>query len=88
MDNKIRVTEYRIIMIKLVDGTTINGQANINQEHGYDRLSDLVGSKKEEFLVLNGATVHQTGLKKAIDHPVLFVNKRHIIWCSPDENQK
>ena len=35
-----------------IDGTTVNGQVNINKDPSYDRLSDLVGNKQEDFLVL------------------------------------
>jgi hypothetical protein len=48
--------DSRIIRLKLVDGTMINGQVNINKDPGYDRLSDLVGSKQEHFLTLYGST--------------------------------
>ena len=44
-ETKVRIMEYRIIRIKLVDGTIIHGQVNINQEEGYDRVSDLLGSQ-------------------------------------------
>ena len=46
-------TDSKIIMIKLVDGTQINGTVNISKgPQGYDRLSDLIGSSNEEILVL------------------------------------
>jgi len=41
--------ETRIIRIKLIDGTKINGRVNINidRNEGFDRLSDLVSSNDE-----------------------------------------
>lgn len=87
-ETKVRIMEYRIIRIKLVDGTIIHGQVNINQEEGYDRLSDLLGSQAEEFVILNGATIYQAELENPVRHSVLFVNKRHILWSSPEEGQK
>ncbi len=85
--DKVREINSRIIRIKLVNGTCINGQVNINQEQGYDRLSDLVGSTREEFIILNEATSYHTDLEEQVKHKVLFVNKRHILWASPEENQ-
>lgn len=78
----------RIIRLKLADGTLVNGQVNINRDHGYDRLSDLVVNYKEPFLILYNVTVHQTTLDNPVKHKTLFVNKRHILWAEPDEDQK
>ncbi len=78
----------RIIRIKLVDGTEVNGQVNLNRDTQYDRLSDLVASGSEPFLVLINAVIYQRTLDTPIKHKTLFVNKAHIIWASPDEDQK
>ncbi len=80
--------EGRIIRIKLVDGTEVNGQVNLNRDTQYDRLSDLIASGREPFLVLINATIHQLTLDNPIKHKTLFVNKAHIIWASPDDNQR
>ncbi len=87
MDNSNNI-DSRIIRLKLVDGTTVNGQVNINKNPGYDRLSDLVGSKQEDFLVLYGATSYHKEIEEPVKHKALFVNKNHILWASPDEDQK
>jgi len=78
----------RIIRIKLIDGTSLNGYVNINKEPGYDRLSDMVGSSKENFLVVFNATVYKAELENPSHHEVMFINKRHIIWAAPDDDQK
>ncbi|MDX2441423.1 MAG: hypothetical protein QNK40_12850 [Desulfobacterales bacterium] len=80
--------ESRIIRLKLIDGTTVNGQVNIKKGPGYDRLSDLVGSKQEDFLVLYGASSYHKETDEQVKHKVLFVNKNHIIWAAPDDDQK
>lgn len=72
--------DSRIIRLKLVDGTMINGQVNFNKDPKYDRLSDLVSSEKEPFLILFTATIHQIDLDNPVKHKTLFVNKNHIIW--------
>ena len=80
--------ESKIIRLKLVDGTMVNGQVNIKKDPGYDRVSDLVGSKQEDFLVLYGATSYHKEFEEQGKHKVLFGNKNHIIWAAPDEDQK
>ncbi len=78
----------RIIRLKLVDGTRVNGQVNINRDHGYDRLSDLVANYREPFLILYNVTVHHESLDNPARHKTLFINKDHILWAEPDEGQK
>ena len=78
----------RIIRLKLVDGTRINGQVNINRDHGYDRLSDLVANYREPFLILYNVTVHQDNLDNPVKHKTFFINKDNILWAEPDEDQK
>ena len=56
----------RIIRIKLIDGSNINGRININRVGGFDRLSDLIVNDKEQFLVLINATVHEKDFEKPI----------------------
>ncbi|WDP92242.1 MAG: hypothetical protein HUN04_21970 [Desulfobacter sp.] len=80
--------DSRIIRVKLVDGTQINGQVNIDRgAAGYDRLSDLLQSRDEEFIVVVGATSHQKDLEESVRHGVMFINKRHILWAMPDYDQ-
>lgn len=88
MDNNkpYKETKGRIIRMQLIDGSKVNGQVNINRDPQYDRVSDLVASR-EPFLILTNVTIYQTELEKSIKHKTLFVNKNHIIWASPDEDQ-
>ncbi len=78
----------RIIRMKLIDGSQVNGQVNINRNPRYDRLSDLVASNQEPFLILFNVTVYPTDFENPVKHKTLFVNKQHIIWAAPDESQK
>lgn len=78
----------RIIRLKLVDGTLVNGQVNINRDHGYDRLSDLVANFREPFLILYNVTVRYETEDNPVKHKTLFINKDHILWAEPDEDQK
>lgn len=77
----------RIIRIKLIDGSNINGRVNINRNRGFDRLSDLVASDREPFLILIDATVYEQGLENPVKQKTLFINKQHIVWAAPDETQ-
>ena len=78
----------RIIRIKLVDGTKVNGKVNINRNDGFDRVSDLVNSEQNPFLTVMDATVHDKELENPARHKTLFINKNHILWATPEENQK
>ncbi|MCD4676206.1 MAG: hypothetical protein K8S18_09470 [Desulfobacula sp.] len=79
--------DSRAIKIKLIDGTQLNGQINLNRAPRYSRLSDLVASDKEPFLVVFAATSYQVDSDTSTKHETLFVNKDHIIWAEPDEIQ-
>ncbi len=80
-----RQIEERVIRIKLTDGTQIHAKINIKRDPGYDRLSDIVASSKEPFLVLSNATSYHKDFTEPVQHRTLFVNKDHIMWASPDE---
>jgi hypothetical protein len=78
----------RIIRVKLVNGSSINGRVNINRAPGFDRASDLVVGDREPFLILIDATVYEEGIDNPVKYKTMFVNKKHIIWATPDESQK
>ncbi len=78
----------RIIRIELISGDQINGQVNIDRSPGHDRVSDLIGSSADPFLVVYDATLHRPGADTPIRHKTIFVNKSHILWATPDNDQK
>ncbi|MCP4672719.1 MAG: hypothetical protein GY857_15600 [Desulfobacula sp.] len=86
--DKTKKIEGRIIRIKLTDGTQINGQANIGKNTGYDRLSDLIDSSQEQFLTIINATVHEVSLDKPVRYKTIFINKKHMLWATPEDGQK
>ncbi len=86
-DSADKDVKHRIIRLKLIDGTTISGQVNINRDPGYDRLSDMVVSYREPFLVLFSVTVNHKSMDTPVNHKTLFINKSHILWATPDEDQ-
>jgi hypothetical protein len=83
-----KTIEPRIIRFKMVDGSRINGQVNIKRHPGYGRLSEIVASDKEPFLVIINATVYEKDHDNSVKHKTLFVNKTHILWAEPEEDQK
>jgi hypothetical protein len=78
----------RTIRITLVDGTRISASVNIDRQPGYSRLSDLISSDREPFLVLINSSVYRSGLDFPEKYETLFVNKDHILWATPEEAQK
>jgi len=84
----LRQIQERVIRIKLADGTLVNGQVNINKKYGYDRLSDLVSSNREPFLILFKVILYDRDTGNPEKYKTLFVNKNHIIWAAPEDDQK
>ncbi|MBT3177636.1 MAG: hypothetical protein HOG03_02305 [Desulfobacula sp.] len=74
----------RTIRVSLVDGTQISACVNIDREPGYNRLSDLISSDREPFLILMNAALHTPGLDNPTKHETFFINKDHILWATPE----
>ena len=70
------ITDYRVITIKTVDGSTINGKVNLTSQQ---RVSDLFTRNESQFLIIVEAVTREG------DGKILFVNKDHIIWAEPEE---
>ena len=77
----------RTIRMMLSDGTQISACVNIDRQPGYDRLSDLVSSDREPFLILMNAVMKREGANLTENHDTLFINKDHILWATPEEKQ-
>ena len=77
----------RIIRIKLVDVSSINGRVNINRNDGFNRVSDLINSAHEPFLILVDATIYEEGLENPMKYKTMLVNKKHVLWATPEENE-
>jgi len=85
-DTASKEIKARIVRLKLVDGTLVNGQVNINRHQGYDRLSDLITNHDDPFLIMYNVSAHSGGIGNPIQYKTLFINKSHIIWAEPSEN--
>jgi hypothetical protein len=71
--------EYKVvselITVKTVDGSTIRGNINLGVK---ERVSDLFTKSDNPFIVLTGVTLEDGS------RPVLFLNKRYIVWVEPE----
>ena len=69
-------TDYRMVTIKTVDGSTVQGKVNISPNQ---RISDLLTLQKGHFLVVVDASFMDFQGK------TLFINKDHIVWIEPED---
>lgn len=82
-----RDIKSRTIRLTLVDGTQISACVNIDREPGYNRLSDLISSDREPFLIVMNSTLYKNGFETPTKHETLFINKDHILWAAPEDQQ-
>ena len=76
-----RRMDPRPVTMKLTDGSVIKGQVNLyHEETELSRVSDLFTRIKEPFIVVFSATFEGKSDR------VLVVNKRNIIWISPEDS--
>ena len=72
-------TEYRSITIKTTDGSTIHGKVNLANKQ---RVSDLFTKATTQFLIMVEV------MSKESKGKVLFINKEHIVWAEPEEEEE
>ena len=68
---------YRKITIRTTDGETILGKINLSSKQ---RVSDIFTKSESQFIILVDA------VSKGVNRKTLFVNKDHIVWAEPEEN--
>ncbi len=69
-------TDYRMVSIKTIDGSTVQGKVNVSPN---DRVSDLLSRNTGPFLIVVDAAFQETRGK------TLFINKDHIVWIEPED---
>jgi hypothetical protein len=74
-----------IIKVTLVDGTQISACVNLDRQPGYNRVSDLISSDREPFLILMNSTMYKKGFESPLKYETLFINKDHIMWATPED---
>ena len=77
----------RTLRIQMIDGAMIIGQINIDRAPGYERVSDMVTENSEPFLVMFQVRVHGENRVEPACFKTLFVNRQHILWAAPEEDQ-
>ncbi len=76
-----RKRDSREVSIKLVDGSLIKGKVNLHHdEHMLQRVSEIFTQIDEPFLVIYDATFEGKSGR------VLIINKRNIVWASPEND--
>jgi hypothetical protein len=75
-----RRIDTRKVTIKMVDGSLVQGKVNIfHDEEVVQRVSDIFTKISDPFIVVFDATAEgKTGR-------VLIINKRNIVWVSPED---
>jgi len=69
-------TDYRMVTIKTIDGSKLQGKVNIAPNQ---RVSELFTLQKGPFVVLVDAGFGD------VEGKTLFINKNHIVWVEPEE---
>ncbi len=71
----------KAVAIKMVDGSTLKGKINLHHDEAMiQRVSDIFTRIDDPFLVLFDATLEGKPGK------VLIINKRNIVWASPEDD--
>ena len=73
-ENNIHEKNYKTVMMRIEDGSTIVGKVNIGHRQ---RLSDIFRDLGEQFIILVDAKRGDN------DETVIFINKNSIIWAEP-----
>jgi len=71
------VKNFRSVVVKIKDGTTITGKLNIGD---FPRVSDYFKNSPDKYFVLSDAE-HRGSSGK-----VVIVNKSEIIWAEPEDS--
>jgi len=71
------VKNFRSVVVKLKDGTTITGKLNIGD---FPRVSDFFRKSPDQYLVLSDAE------HRGMAGKVVIINKHEIMWAEPEDS--
>jgi hypothetical protein len=71
------VRNYKNLSVKLSDGSTIRGKANIGAQ--FKRLSDLMKHTSDKFITIVSENTAEKSRK------VFLVNKDHVVWAEAED---
>jgi hypothetical protein len=77
-----REIQARKVTIRLVDGSLVKGKINLHKhkdESIIQRPSEMFTKHQDPFVVVFEATF------EGVSDRVVFINKRNILWVSPDD---
>ena len=69
--------KYKVVTVKLKDGTTITGKLNIGE---YARVFDYFRTSSDQYVLLSDAE-HDGESGK-----VVIINKTEIMWTEPEDD--
>jgi hypothetical protein len=76
-----RKINARKVSIMMVDGSMVHGKVNIyHDEEVVQRVSDIFTQVSDPFVVVFDVTAEGKSGR------VLIINKRNIVWVSPDDD--
>jgi len=76
----IRKIEARKVTVKLVDGSLIKGKVNLHKDETIiQRASEIFTRHQDPFVVVFEATFEGKSGR------VMVINKKNIVWVSPEE---
>ena len=71
------VKNFRSVVVKIKDGTTITGKLNIGD---FPRVSDFFKKSPDQYFVLSDAE------HRGMTGKVVIINKNQIVWAEPEDN--
>ncbi|MBW2575178.1 MAG: hypothetical protein JRC88_06775 [Deltaproteobacteria bacterium] len=71
------VKNFRSVVVKIKDGTTITGKLNIGD---FPRVSDFFKKSPDQYFVLSDAE------HRGMTGKVVIINKNEIVWAEPEDN--
>lgn len=71
------VKNFRSVVVKIKDGTTITGKLNIGD---FPRVSDFFRKSPDQYFVLADAE------HRGMTGKVVIINKNEIMWAEPEDN--
>ena len=71
------VKNFRSVVVKIKDGTTITGKLNIGD---FPRVSDFFKKSPDQYFVLSDAE------NRGMTGKVVIIIKNEIVWAEPEDN--
>ncbi len=80
-------SQFQCIRLKLLDGTQLNGQIDLNRHSGFDKVTDIISNYEDPFLTLDQVTIYGSDFQTREKYNVLLINKTQILWIEPKNHR-